>query len=203
MIKPSPCLTHVKVYVYFSIYLINPSSKLQHNFKLPLKSRSWNSDSIPLYFWNNQEHSRVCSQYLPFLLFRLESCSGWFLFELNSFRLLHQAVLVSGELWAGNWPASNLSAAPRPVKSSTSPPLSQLTELWGNISFLSFSWPFCSLRKEGDGLYWPCSLRCSFLGNWTSATRGFSGVSPRGCGAGTHLRINSEKAGGMKGRYKL
>lgn len=111
--------------------------------------------------------------------------------------------LENFEAWAGNWPASNLSAPPRPVKSSTSPPLSQLTELWGNISFLSFSWPFCSLRKEGDGLYWPCSLRCSFLGNWTSVTRGFSGVSPRGCGAGTHLRINSEKAGGMKGRYKL
>lgn len=71
--------------------------------------------------------------------------------------------LENFEVWAGNWPASNVSAPPRPVKSSTSPPLSQLTELRDNISFLSFSWPFCSLRKKRDGLCWPCSLRCSFF----------------------------------------
>lgn len=140
---------------------------------------------------------RECSQYLLFF----PPILGWKVVLVDFFKswiLSGSSIkqcwcLENFEAWAGDWPASNLSAPARPVKSSTSPPLSQLTELWDNISFLSLSWPFCSLRKEGDGLYWPCSLRCSFFGNWTSETKGFSGVSPRGCGACTCVWIKTLK----------
>lgn len=158
-----PFLLNTLNLVYFSICLINPSSKLHHNFALPLKGRSWISVFIPLYFWNNQEHSRECSQYLPPFHFSYFFFSplGWKVVLVDFFlswilpgsSIKQCWCLEIFEAWAGNWPASNLSAPPRPVKSSTSPPLSQLTELWDNISFLAFSWPFCSLRKEGDGLF--------------------------------------------------
>lgn len=162
-----------------------------------LKSRSSFSVIIPWYFWNNWQYFWEYSQHYLFLFFplRLRSRSGWLLLKPNTFRLLHQAVAVSGENQSPGWELTCIKYISYSKTCQTINKPSVVTaDRAMKRSFLTITATAFLLAEEADGLYWPHSLRWSFFDNcifWV--TRGFSCVSPRGWEACMCLKVKTER----------
>lgn len=102
-----------------------------------------------------------------FFPLRLKSRSGWLLLKLNTFRLLHQAVAVSGGNQSPSWELTCIKYISYSKTCQTINKPSVVTaDRAMKRSFLTITATAFLLAEEADGLYWPHSLRWSFFDNW-------------------------------------